>query len=158
MGLFLSSIVSTTEKVMTLVPIALIPQIMLAGFVAKIQNPIVEVLSYATLSRWGTEGFGVAQPKVCSETISVEKVEGTGFVDSTVMPPKIVEAEFNIDTKDTIVSSVDNLQEMFHKSYERFGDLQGTLQLDTIMIGSLTLIFFLGMCIALKRKDPIKIR
>jgi ABC-type multidrug transport system ATPase subunit len=56
-GLLLSSLFSNTEKVMTVVPIALIPQIMLAGVLASIDNPIKEGLSYLTLGRWGTEGF-----------------------------------------------------------------------------------------------------
>lgn len=56
-GLQLSALFSNTEKVMTVVPIALIPQIMLAGVVASIDNPIKEGLSYLTLGRWGTEGL-----------------------------------------------------------------------------------------------------
>ncbi|MDC1194296.1 FHA domain-containing protein, partial [Crocinitomicaceae bacterium] len=51
MGLLLSALVTTTEKVMSLVPLVLIPQIMLAGVMAPIQNGIVEFLSYITLSR-----------------------------------------------------------------------------------------------------------
>ena len=57
LGLLLSSIVDTTEKAMTIVPLILIPQIMLAGLIAKVSSPLVEVLSYLTLSRWGVEGF-----------------------------------------------------------------------------------------------------
>ena len=69
MGLMLSSIVDKTEKVMSIVPISLIPQIMLAGIVAKITNPFVEILSYFTLSRWGTEGLSIIQNKIHSEIL-----------------------------------------------------------------------------------------
>ncbi len=57
LGLFLSSYFSSTEKVLTVVPIALMPQIMLAGVVEHIGTLKVDILSYFTLGRWGTEGF-----------------------------------------------------------------------------------------------------
>lgn len=56
-GLFLSAYFTTTEKVLTVVPIALMPQIMLAGVVEHLKSVRVDVLSYFTLGRWGTEGF-----------------------------------------------------------------------------------------------------
>jgi len=56
-GLFLSAYFTTTEKVLTVVPIALMPQIMLAGVVEHLRSVKVDALSYFTLGRWGTEGF-----------------------------------------------------------------------------------------------------
>ncbi|HTD40108.1 MAG TPA: ABC transporter permease, partial [Mucilaginibacter sp.] len=56
-GLFLSAYFTTTEKVLTVVPIALMPQIMLAGVVEHLSSFKVDALSYLTLGRWGTEGF-----------------------------------------------------------------------------------------------------
>ncbi|HEY9000833.1 MAG TPA: FHA domain-containing protein [Mucilaginibacter sp.] len=56
-GLFLSAYFTTTEKVLTVVPIALMPQIMLAGVVEHLRSVNVDALSYFTLGRWGTEGF-----------------------------------------------------------------------------------------------------
>jgi hypothetical protein len=70
MGLFLSAVFPNTEKVMTFVPIALIPQIMLAGVVAKLDSNVKEVVSYLTLGRWGTEGFAALQD---SQTQSATK-------------------------------------------------------------------------------------
>lgn len=64
LGLLLSATLSTSEKVMTIVPIVLIPQIMLAGLIAKINTTFVEFISYLTLTRWGTEGFHALQEKV----------------------------------------------------------------------------------------------
>ena len=158
LGLFLSAIVDTSEKVMTIVPIALIPQIMLAGVVASIQNKFVEFLSYITLSRWGTEGFCIVQKEVVTETLTFQMVDGTGVIDKTLNPPAFVEPEFHIEAKDTIVNAVENLNKQFHESYDVFGDLKGTLRLDVLAIMFLTLIFFAGIFIALKRKDPIKIK
>lgn len=56
-GLFLSAFFSTTEKVLTVVPIALMPQIMLAGIVERVTSIKIDILSYFTLGRWGTEGL-----------------------------------------------------------------------------------------------------
>jgi ABC-type multidrug transport system ATPase subunit/pSer/pThr/pTyr-binding forkhead associated (FHA) protein/ABC-type multidrug transport system permease subunit len=138
MGLLLSAIVSTTDKVMTLVPIALIPQIMLAGVVAKIENQFVEILSYATLSRWGTEGFSVIQKDVSAE-----------------LPDPLKPGETVIQT----VPAVDQLKESFHESYpDRFGDWSFQLSLDEIAVLIITCLCFIGIYISLKRKDSIRIK
>jgi ABC transport system ATP-binding/permease protein len=60
-GLLLSSFSKTTEQVMTILPIALMPQIILAGVVQPIQNKITMLLSYLTIGRWGTESFARLQ-------------------------------------------------------------------------------------------------
>ena len=78
MGLMLSAVFDNTEKVMSFVPITLIPQIMLAGIVAKISLPLVEFVSYFTLSRWGTEGMVNIQQKVMSD----EQRPVNGFDDT----------------------------------------------------------------------------
>jgi hypothetical protein len=46
---------------MTVVPIALMPQIMLAGVIAQVDSDLKVVLSYFTLGRWGPEGFAHLQ-------------------------------------------------------------------------------------------------
>ncbi len=60
-GLFLSAYFTSTEKVLTVVPIALMPQIMLAGVVERLTSLKVDILSYFTLGRWGTEGLARLQ-------------------------------------------------------------------------------------------------
>ena len=52
---------------MTFVPIALMPQIMLAGIIAPLDNNIKILLSYLTLGRWGTEGFAHIQDGAARE-------------------------------------------------------------------------------------------
>jgi len=56
MGLLLSAIVNTTEKAMTIQPLMLIPQILLAGVIypLKAGNTLVAFSSIFTVSRWGT--------------------------------------------------------------------------------------------------------
>lgn len=61
LGLLLSSLFQNTEQVMTVVPIFLIPQIMLAGVITKIDTSWKEIMSYFTLGRWGTEGLSRIQ-------------------------------------------------------------------------------------------------
>ena len=138
LGLLLSAVVKTSEKVMTLVPIALIPQIMLAGIVSKIENQFVEILSYVTLSRWGTEGFSIIQDKVSLEQ------------------PDPINPENKI--RET-VSSVDQLKESFHSSYpDRFGEWAFKLSLDELAVFIISMICFIGIYISLKRKDSIRIK
>lgn len=60
-GLLLSANTRSTEEVMSILPIALIPQIILAGIIHPIQNDISLFLSYFTIGRWGTEGLGRIQ-------------------------------------------------------------------------------------------------
>lgn len=65
MGLLLSAWVDNTEKVMTVVPLILLPQVMLAGVVATItEKSLIELVSYSMISRWGTEGFAYIQDSV----------------------------------------------------------------------------------------------
>ncbi len=59
MGLLLSALVNTTEKAMTIQPLILIPQILLAGIIypLKAGSSIVAFISYFTFSRWGTQAM-----------------------------------------------------------------------------------------------------
>jgi ABC-type multidrug transport system ATPase subunit/pSer/pThr/pTyr-binding forkhead associated (FHA) protein len=132
MGLLLSAIFNTTEKVITIVPLALIPQIILAGVVAKINNGFVEFISYFTISRWGTEGFCNIQDKVMMNTMTTDSLQETDAVDA--------------------------LNKNFHSSYKDvFDTWYGTLKLDATMLVVLSLILFIGIVITLKKKDTIKI-
>ncbi len=56
-GFFISSVVNTNEAAMALIPIVLIPQIILAGFVSKFatMNEFIKVLSGLMISRWAFE-------------------------------------------------------------------------------------------------------
>ena len=112
LGLLLSATLATAEKVMTIVPIVLIPQIMLAGLVAKINTPYVELISYLTFTRWGTEGFNAIQKEV------------------VILKPNIT-----LETVETVSNAIDNLKSQFFKEYSTwFGDFAGTLMLDTMAV------------------------
>jgi ABC-type multidrug transport system ATPase subunit/pSer/pThr/pTyr-binding forkhead associated (FHA) protein len=149
MGLFISSIVSNTEKVMTIVPIILIPQVMLAGAVAKIPNAIVELLSYLTLSRWGNEGFSYIQGDVKMTVPDMEKAIEMANQGKEGVP-----------MHDIKVTAAEELQKNFHmNTFESiFGQASNSLKLDASIVVAMGLIFFLGIYISLKMKDSIKIR
>lgn len=158
MGLLLSATVSTAEKVMSLVPIALIPQIMLAGMITKISNALVELLSYISISRWATEGFNVIQNEVAVPKYYVANK------DSLMTPnppaPRIEEQlDANGDGITNVTQAVTNLHKNYDDAYaDRFGDLAGTLKLDFYMLGGLTLIFFLLIYYSIRKKDTIQIK
>ena len=127
LGLLLSATLATAEKVMTIVPIVLIPQIMLAGLVAKISTPYVELISYLTFTRWGTEGFNAIQEKV---VIS------------------------NLNAEDTASNAIEQLKSQFYKT-EWFGDWAGTLKLDIIAVFILMALMTYFIFKQLKKKVEV---
>jgi energy-coupling factor transporter ATP-binding protein EcfA2 len=138
-GLLLSSITENTEKVMTIVPIALLPQIMLAGVLARITNPLVEFLSYMTISRWGTEGFSVIQKDVSNR---IAQIGADG---------KLVET-FEKE------SATKLLRSNFHENMfvDLFGKYSDSIRPDLIALLVLSLLFLTVIALALRSKDSIK--
>jgi hypothetical protein len=65
-GLALSAWSKSTEAVMTMLPVVLIPQIVLAGIIHPLENKTTELLSFLSLGRWGTEGVGRIQDRILS--------------------------------------------------------------------------------------------
>jgi len=63
LGLFISAAAKSTESVMTIIPIALLPQNILAGIVAPIEDKVTEIASIFTFGRWGTEALARIQDK-----------------------------------------------------------------------------------------------
>ena len=144
LGLFLSATASTTEKVMTLVPITLIPQIILAGFITKITSPAVEVLSYITLSRWGTEGFSSLQDSI--------------MIPVPACPDPLTSNLPESDPGEQAANAIEVLKSSFHEeTYHSIftEELAGTMNLDFFVITLMSLLFFVGVVLALKKKDTI---
>ena len=134
LGLFLSSIMSTTEKVMTIVPIILMPQIMLAGLVARISSEYVEVISYFTISRWATEGFNIIQRDIIRPV-----VDATGSI---------------INTK---IEATQALNQNFHESYQDNFSNSSTINLDITIVSVMTLFFVIFIFYSLKKKDSVSL-
>ena len=53
LGLLISSVVSTSDKAMTLLPVVLFAQLMLAGLVFPVSGPGINQLSWLTSTKWG---------------------------------------------------------------------------------------------------------
>ena len=135
LGLLLSSMVKTTERAMTILPLILLPQIMLAGLIAKVSNVFVEFISYLTISRWGIEGFSIIQKDVITE---YNNPLGLLLIDK-------------VDAKDSMIKQ-------FHESYyneEIFGNLTATIELDIYAITFMTLTMIVLTYYTLKNKDSI---
>ena len=150
-GLWLSASLDSTEKVMTVVPIALMPQIMLAGVMTKINNTMVEVLSFFTLGRWGTEGFARLQ-----DTASEVELNTTEQLQSVLTTFPV-----SPDGKQTreVSSAAMDVLDLYNEELVDKGTLIGTLfnSFDANLMAVTTLnILFYGMIFyALKRKDSI---
>jgi hypothetical protein len=138
-GLLLSSITENTEKVMTLVPLALLPQIMLAGVLSRITDTKVELLSYLTISRWGTEGFSVIQKEVSNRIAQIgadkELIESFKKENATEL-----------------------LRSNFHETMfeDLFGKYSDSIRPDLIALLVLSLLFLTVIALALRSKDSIK--
>ena len=127
LGLLLSSVVKNSERAMTILPLILLPQIMLAGIIAKVNNCFVEFISYFTISRWGVEGFSIIQDRVINE--------------------------YGVS-----VNALESIRYKFHESYyneEIFGDLTGTIELDSFAIIVMVIIMNVSIYKFLKDKDSI---
>jgi ABC-type multidrug transport system ATPase subunit len=154
MGLLISSMVSNAEKVMSLIPIVLIPQIMLAGVVVKIKFVFVELFSYLTLSRWGTTGFAKIQ-----ENIGIPKPEikpGTGILKPNgelILPvPQISSKD------DSTVNAMSEMSKNFLDStagnFEKYND---AINLDFFVLSGLSIVFFIALFLQMRSKDSISI-
>jgi ABC transport system ATP-binding/permease protein len=144
MGLFLSAVSNTTEKVMTIVPLTLIPQLMLAGLMTPLINQVSEYVSYLTISRWGNELLSISQEEV------VVKVRSMPMPDGQSTPP----------SEEVVKAGEYLLNNSFHKEtyQELFGEeLANTVELDLMALGILFLIFFVLTYYFMKTKDSIKI-
>jgi ABC-2 type transporter len=131
LGLFISAASETTEKAMSVVPIIIIPQIMLAGVVTIIQTGLVELLSYFTISRWGTEGFTHIQKTVIDQSFDEKGIQ-----------------------RQYRVQAYDMMKKSFHESYRiMFGEHSGTFRLDTMILIFMSVLCIAGIWISLLKKD-----
>jgi len=67
LGLFLSSNFNNSEKVMTALPLILIPQIIFSGVIIPLSSKFKAFVSFFCISRWGTEFLARVQENVLEE-------------------------------------------------------------------------------------------
>ncbi|MDA9107319.1 FHA domain-containing protein [Flavobacteriaceae bacterium] len=139
LGLLLSSLVKTSERAMTILPLILLPQIMLAGLISKVSNGIVEFISYFTISRWGVEGFNIIQENI------IENIPD--FMAGIIEPQE----------KDGLKLLLKQFHE-YYRNKDIFGELTGTLALDISVILIMVIVMTFLIFRILKNKDSIKIK
>lgn len=156
-GLLLSSVFSNTEKVMTFVPIALMPQFLLAGFVSPLDNTVKVVMSYFMLGRWGTEGFAWIQDYSAEdrgEWADLDKTEPASVMQDLpelVQPTSVSEAP-SLELVSKPSGAIEQLD------LYRSDDLLTSLGPEGLYfaIGAIMVINILSLCwiyLALKSKD-----
>ncbi len=99
LGLLLSAMFKTAEKVMTVVPITLLPQIMLSGVITSLNSGFKDLLSYFTLGRWGTEALS----RIQQFGDDVEITNKTLLITNKSVEPFLVDTVKVIDTQSVSV-------------------------------------------------------
>lgn len=118
LGLLLSAIFDNSEKVMTLVPIILIPQIMLAGTITRIDTKFKEIISYFMLGRWGIEGFARIQDKYPGYQASEQLLTNFRVMDTTMATKTIPcpAGPHTLELPGQLVSGYDTFATVTHTS------------------------------------------
>jgi ABC-type multidrug transport system ATPase subunit len=60
LGLVISAMSSTIDQAISMVPLILIPQILFGGVIFKINEGVINVLSWFMISRWAVDAFGTS--------------------------------------------------------------------------------------------------
>ncbi len=148
LGLMISALVNTAEKAMTIVPLVLIPQVMLAGVVAPMGNQMMEIVSYVSPTRWGNEGLTLLQERVHNgsyDGLSNEIEEEDEFAKEAIQ-----------GSMDSTITAREALEDQFHPTYEkRFGALAFTYELDLLVLCVMTGGLLAVVAVAMRRKDSI---
>jgi ABC-type multidrug transport system permease subunit len=155
MGLLISSLVNTSEKVMSIIPIVLIPQIMLAGIIVKIKFVFVELLSYLTLSRWGTTGFAKIQENIAIPKPIIRKGTGICEPNGNFIPP-IPEISQNEDSTSSAIKEIS--KNFLNSANENFVQYENSMYLEIFATTALSLVFFIALYFSMQSKDSISIR
>ncbi|UII81653.1 ATP-binding cassette domain-containing protein [Flagellimonas sp. CMM7] len=157
-GLWLSSSLNSTEKVMTVVPIALMPQIMLAGVMTKINNVLVEILSFFTLGRWGTEGFARLQDEASPShprNLGSKESVLTSYPSPSNLDPSIKEASGVVEDSASAMDILDLYNQKLIDEGSLIGGALNSFDKNILVIALLNVLFYILIYSALKKKDSI---
>ena len=148
-GLVVSSVSKTSEQVVSIVPLLLIPQILLAGIIEKIHGGFVEGLSYLTVTRWGTEGFANIQPKVYLFDNPISNSLDKALDRNNIPLPNLPIIP-GTSAKDILINQ--HYGDMYK---DVFGNYTGTMFLDSIFIASFFVVLIGILYWSLKKKDTV---
>jgi ABC-type multidrug transport system ATPase subunit len=154
LGLVLSAFVKSTEKAMTILPLTLLPQILFAGIIVPIKSIWIELLSYLSFSRWGTEGAALIQKNVAVPQYQIKP--GSLYIDP--LTNKNTKPEIVKMNKDAIMDASNKISENFHDSYKMiFSELNTRIILDIVALIFIGAILFSILYFAVKQKDSMKL-
>ena len=124
---------------------------MLAGVMTKINNTLVELLSFFTLGRWGTEGFARLQDHVApASEYNPDSVQAV--LTSVPLPAPEVGSQ-------TIPTSAVQLLDLYNEELVQDGALIGTIfnsfDMNILVIAILNILFYVLIYFSLKKKDSI---
>ena len=148
-GLLISVAVDNTEKVMTLVPLVVIPQILLSGMLAPIsEGGAVDFASHVTVSRWSMELLVDAEGEIWE------------FVPQVGLGPGYYEEEIGYEAE------YDEPEEIWYEDREERYVLKGPDEIrgfppyrgagvDLAFLLGWGAFYFLMIVVLLKRKDRI---
>jgi ABC-type multidrug transport system ATPase subunit len=154
LGLVLSAFVKSTEKAMTILPLTLLPQILFAGIIVPIKSIWIELLSYLSFSRWGTEGAALIQKNVAVPQYQIKP--GSLYIDP--LTNKNTKPEIVKMNKDAIMDASNKISENFPDSYKMiFSELNTRIILDIVALIFIGAILFSILYFAVKQKDSMKL-
>ena len=154
LGLVLSAFVKSTEKAMTILPLTLLPQILFAGIIVPIKSIWIELLSYLSFSRWGTEGAALIQKNVAVPQYQIKP--GSLYIDP--LTNKNTKPEIVKMNKDAIMDASNKISENFHDSYKMiFSESNSKIILDIVALIFIGAILFSILYFAIKQKDTMKL-
>lgn len=145
LGLLLSTVVTSAEAAMALTPIALIPQVVLGGLMVPMTTvPHLKYLMFGVPARWGFEG--AVQPERASIANDPEWIMQIA-ADKVSSPPDFIEAgKFKCAIAQ--MASPDLPGAWAFTTYE-------TSWLPFAVLGGMTMVELIVLCIILKRRDPV---
>lgn len=158
LGLWLSSIFDNPDKVTSLVPLVILPQIMLAGVIQRL-NLQSEWLSFLTISRWGMEASANIEKE--AYFYYPEKIPNSDYWEALkdISPLDTLKTE---EIKDSLatVQVPDTLHQYIAEPIlgnSNMLDLPHYFGLNEILmyLGIHAFILFLAIYISLRRKDSL---
>jgi len=99
LGLLISAGVNKVKAAFNLLPLILVLQIILSGVIKPIEDKGFELFSYASICRWGTEGFARIQNKIEKDTINIKNFKtDKGTINKTIYLKQPDTLLYNIKT------------------------------------------------------------
>ncbi len=152
MGLCVSAIMKNAEKVTSILPLVILPQILLAGVISPIGlngNLPVDLMSQLTLGRWGTQGFCNIQDSVVAQ-VPIVTTKGLSLKYDVKMSEDTVHFTDILKYPDRLSIGTEYYDKIEDENYRQFNLLHNYLALFLLSI-----IFIFGIVYGLLKMDPL---